>query len=148
MRALLLLALLEFSLPCLAQLRPAAPSVPPPTIFSPHDVAPAIPIFNRSYWTQPLPNRIDAGCDPMVLRPRVSESIDKGFILAPPTASAPHATGCAAPRLQRLAGTVRPQTYLQAIPVDPPRILSNTINLSSNASLRFSHGMQLRFLLK
>lgn len=148
MHALLLLALLDLSLPCLAQLHSATPSTDPAPIFTPTAVAPAIPRFDLRYWTQPLPNRTEAGCDPMVLRPRTSESIDKGFILAPPTAPAPRTTGCATPSLQLLAGIARPSTPLQTIPPETPHPLPSVINLSANTSLRFSHGMQLRFQLK
>lgn len=148
MRALHLLALLGLSLPCLAQVLPAPPPADPSPIFSPHDAAPAIPKFDLRYWNLPPQNRAVAGCDPMILRPRTSESIDKSFVLAPPSAPAPRAKGCGTPRLQMIASAMRPQTPLQAIPADLSRPLSSTINLSANTSLRFSHGMQLRFLLK
>lgn len=149
MRALLLAILLELSLPCLAQVLHATPpamaaparffAVPSPAQSS----LPKIPQFDAQYWTAPSRARSAQDCDPMIIRPRSTDAIDKGFVLTPPSAPAQTRKGCAAPKLQMLAAAPKPRAPFQNLPDAAPRTPSNTLYLTSTASLRFSHGLQL-----
>ena len=98
-------------------------------------------------------------CDPIVLRPLLSNTFDKAFVISPPGASTARIepvspAGCPAPRLQLVAATPRPlvanwpQMQFKYIPHESPWPSLQTIYLTSNTSLRFSHGLQLRMTLK
>jgi hypothetical protein len=165
MRTLLFAALLELSLPCLAQnlhsLPPAAPK-PSARFFAPaatQALAFHAPRLDLQSWAPSPVAHISQPCDPIVLRPLLSNTFDKAFVISPPGASTARIepvspAGCPAPRLQLVAATPRPlvanwpQMQFKYIPHESPWPSLQTIYLTSNTSLRFSHGLQLRMTLK
>ena len=121
MRMLFLAALLEISLSCLAQ---AIRTLPP------------------------------TGAEPSLLFTTPAAAQALAFFAPPSTHPAqtqpPSDQGCPAPKIQFLATTTRPhaitwpQTQFKNIPGESPWPSLQTINLTSTASLRLSHGLQLR----